>query len=485
MKKDKLLIVFFILVCIFVALILCFVGENVFNFRKPIIESLPVNKNASSIEIPELYLSDEIALENQEVKVEAEGFKLQGEVAYESGENINPKISLGDYAGLTYYSQIDYRWKNNLYTSVNNSSQTIGSSGCGPTCAAMVVSSIKGTITPNRMAEVFVEKGFRTRNNGTYWSAFRWVADYFNIEYKETYRLNDVIDLLNDNYLVVAACNNGLFTTGGHFVTLVGIEGNLIKVYDPYLYSGKFNTSTRRGKATVNGNTVYVTTDNFRNYANYTIFFCFKNSNAGTVPSTANSDLVTVSSYKRYVKVNTSLNVRSGPGVNYSYVKSLYNGNEVTVYEENGNWSKIGNDLWVHSDYLQEPSSSKTGTVNVRTSLNVRSGPGINYSYVKSLYNGNIVTIYETDNGWYKIGNGLWVIDDYITTASSNPSFVGNIKYFKSYPTYIYSNSNLSGIVYTYLPNTKVKILESLGNINKIYVPATGRTGYVSTSVYK
>lgn len=502
MKKDKLLIIFFVLVCVFVASILCFSIENIFTSKETKVESLPKNKNASSIEIPELYLSDEVSLEPQEV--EAEGFKLQGEVAYESGEDYQGSIPLGDYAGLTYYSQIDFRWKNNFYTSVNNSSQTIGSSGCGPTCAAMIVSSITGNITPSKMAEVFVERGFRSSNNGTYWSAFRWIADYFDIEYKETYKLNDVIEMLNNDYLVVAACGNGLFTTGGHFVTLVGIEGNVIKVYDPYLYSGKFNTSTRRGKATVSGNTISVTTDNFRNYANYTIFFCFKNSNAGTVPSTANSDLVTVSPYKRFVKVNTSLNVRSGPGTNYSYIKSLYNGNEVTIYAENGDWSKIGDNLWVHSNYLQEPtfeisrenssqtsykkpqeSSTISGFVKVRTSLNVRSGPGTNYSYIKSLYNGASITIYETKNGWYRIDNGLWVIDDYITISVLTSSSIGNIKYFKSSPTYIYSKSNLTGNIYTYLKNTKIQVLESLENIDKIYVPATGRTGYVKTSVYK
>lgn len=92
---------------------------------------------------------------------------------------------MGQYTGLTYYSQIDTRWKNKMYSSVGNSSQTIGTSGCGPTSAAMVVSSIKGTINPSQMADLFVKYGFRSANNGTYWSAFRWTADVFDINYKE------------------------------------------------------------------------------------------------------------------------------------------------------------------------------------------------------------------------------------------------------------------------------------------------------------
>lgn len=50
-----------------------------------------------------------------------------------------------------------------------------------------------------------------------------------------------------------------------------------MKIYDPYLYNGKFEVSSRRGLATVSGNTVYVSIDNFREYANYQKFFCFKN----------------------------------------------------------------------------------------------------------------------------------------------------------------------------------------------------------------
>ncbi|MGN1270636.1 MAG: hypothetical protein ACI4UX_01395, partial [Clostridia bacterium] len=58
---------------------------------------------------------------------------------------------------------------------------------------------------------------------------------------------------------------------------LTGIDNDTIKVYDPYLYPGKFDTASRRGKATVKGNTVCVTKDNFKKYANARMFYCFKN----------------------------------------------------------------------------------------------------------------------------------------------------------------------------------------------------------------
>lgn len=108
-----------------------------------------IENNASTVEIPELTENEEQTLEVQN-ETEIEGLKEQGELSY-NGDYISENVTLGDYAGLTYYSQVDSRWKNHLYTSVADKSQTIGTSGCGPTSASMVVSSIRGIITPDKM----------------------------------------------------------------------------------------------------------------------------------------------------------------------------------------------------------------------------------------------------------------------------------------------------------------------------------------------
>lgn len=175
----------------------------------------------------------------QEQEVEEEAFKLQGEIAYEGDRARSWNVELGDYKGLTYYSQIDSRWSGKMYSSVGNSSQTIGSSGCGPTSAAMVVTATKGTITPDKMSDLFVQYGYRSSNNGTYWSAFRAIADEFNIGYTETIDIQRALQLLQNNNYVVCSVGNGLFTTGGHFIVLTELNGNTITVYDPYLYARK------------------------------------------------------------------------------------------------------------------------------------------------------------------------------------------------------------------------------------------------------
>lgn len=448
------------------------------------IEELP------STEIIEQSEEDE---KTQEQEVESEIFEEQGEIAYE-GSNEYPQVSLGNYTGLTYYSQIDARWKNHQYSSVSDSSQTIGTSGCGPTSAAMVVTAIKGTITPDRMADLFVDNGYRSASNGTYLSAFHWVADVFDIGYQETYSLDTAVDLLKDNNYLIVSVGNGLFTTGGHLMVITGIDEDTLKIYDPYLYSGKFDTSTRRGKVTVSGNTVYCSVDNFRRYANYTRFFAYKHD--GNVQE--NTGDVTTSTYTRYVKTNSGVgvNVRSGAGTGYSKVGALSDGTSVIVYETSGNWSRIGTNRWVCSDYLVSTytSSNVSNTVGqTRKTKACYLYSNSNLSGTRYTYKAN-TTVTILDNISSSVdkvrvnatGRVAYINTFYYTSSSSTvTNTVGEYKRLKN-KTYLYSKSNLTGTKYTYLPLTQVKIIKNVSSsVDYVYVVKTGRYAYVRNNVYK
>lgn len=347
-------------------------------------------ENASTTEIPTLNETDEQSVEVQET--ESEGFEEQGQVAY-NGSDKTPNISVGQYAGLTYYSQIDSRWSNKMYSSVGDRSQTIGTSGCGPTSSAMVVSSIKGTITPDTMASLYTQYGYRSASQGTYWSAFKWTADVFNIGYSECYRLDDAVARLKDNHYIIVSCNQGLFTYGGHFIVLTGVEGNHIKVYDPYLYNNKFDVSSRRGKAEVRGNTVYVSIDNFRNYANYQKFFCFKNDRTDIKENTTNvvisnsTSSVSNVNYKVRITAQSGLNMRSGASTSYSRIGGYSKNATATILAESNGWGKTDKGGWIKLSYTIRLSSSTTkitgyttGTYKVNCNkLNVRTGPSTKY----------------------------------------------------------------------------------------------------------
>ena len=130
-------------------IIMCAVLIAVFGFsddkelQKKVVEDITdtvkevTTYEMSTEEIKELPTSEIIEQTEEEEKivsaeqeVEDEGFELQGEIAYEGDKARSWNVELGDYKGLTYYSQIDTRWKNHLYTSIGDSSQTIGTSGC-------------------------------------------------------------------------------------------------------------------------------------------------------------------------------------------------------------------------------------------------------------------------------------------------------------------------------------------------------------------
>lgn len=456
MKKIIILVIIIVLVIIAAVFGITFTGKDINEITDGVETAINAINSACTTEIPKLTEEDEQVLEVQEVNLEAEGFERQGEIAY-NGSSKTPNVQLGPYQGLTYYNQADSRWAYHMYSAIGDSSQTMMTSGCGPTAAAMVVSSIRGTITPDVMGDLFVEYGFRSTNNGTYFSAMKWTADVFDIEYQETYSLDTVVNLVKNNYYVIASCNEGLFTYGGHFIVIVGIDGNTLKIYDPYLYSGKFDVSSRRGKATVEGNTVYVTINNFREYANTTKYYCYLNNrddikeNNSDVTINENIDS-TVEKVNYQVKVNTSsgLNIRSGASSNYKVVGGYINGTIVTITAEKSNWGKTNNG-WICLDYTNKLSNTSsslntssgnnmqdttytTGRYEVTaTILTVRTGPGINYSWKKysqftsnaqvqilrkcgyranGLADGVQCDVSEVSGNWGKIPSG-WICLDY------------------------------------------------------------------------
>ena len=451
MEKDNKYkaILSIIMMCIILFVVYAFSDDK--ELQKDVVEKITdtvtdmaINESTTRIEnVTEL---DEQIVEVQET--ESEGFKEQGQVAYEGSEKA-PNVEVGKYAGLTYYSQIDSRWSNKMYSSVGDRSQTIGTSGCGPTSSAMVVSSIKGTITPDTMARLYTQYGYRSANQGTYWSAFKWTADVFNIGYSECYRLDDAVAKLKDNHYIIVSCNQGLFTYGGHFIVLTGIEGDYIKVYDPYLYNGKFDVASRRGKAEVKGNTVYVSIDNFRNYANYKKFFCFKNDRTDIKENDSNivyvKPISSVSNvdYKVRITANNGLNIRAGANTSYKRIGGYSKNQVATILAESNGWGKTDKGGWIKLAYTIKLSSSttkvtgyRTGTYKVNAStLNVRTGPGTKYKikgykqltanaryqnkklgnqYTNGLKRGVVTTVTRVQNGFGLTPSG-WISLNYCT----------------------------------------------------------------------
>lgn len=313
--------------------------------------------------------SDEITLENEQA-IEQDAVVEQENISYDGTNTGNGSKLLGDPTGPICYLQLDSRWGSLPYTSCGDKSQTIKSSGCGPTSAAMVVSASKGAILPSTMAKLFVDNGYRTKNNGTAWSCWSFVADYFNFkEYHSTSSFTTMKKYLKQDknkdgvsdYFVVASCGNGLFTSSGHYIVLFADVNNVITVHDPYYYYGKFNTASRKAAGVkMKGNVAKVSESSFKKYGNIKNYWIF--SNDYVKPSVAKPKNTSTTKKTMYVtNVSTSLNVRKGPSTKYTVVGSLKNKDKVTVYKTKNGWSRIGTDRWVLSSYLtsKAPTAAK------------------------------------------------------------------------------------------------------------------------------
>lgn len=133
------------------------------------------------------------------------------------------------------YEQTDARWRNIMYSSRGDKNQTIGTSGCGPTCAAMVISEIKGyPVYPTDCCKWSEKHGYRTDNNGTSWSYFVPQFAAYDIQCNGyTGDVNAALSALKDGKMVIALATKGLWTSSGHFILAYCVKGNKVYINDP------------------------------------------------------------------------------------------------------------------------------------------------------------------------------------------------------------------------------------------------------------
>ena len=132
------------------------------------------------------------------------------------------------------YEQTDSRWRNIMYSSIGNRADTIGNSGCGPTCAAMVVATLRNNgVTPPAAAKWAVDHGYLSAHDGTYWSFFAQYLGLFRIPCTQTNSVEMAIAALKKDYMVITSVGKGIWTTGGHFILAYGIKGDKVLVHDP------------------------------------------------------------------------------------------------------------------------------------------------------------------------------------------------------------------------------------------------------------
>ncbi|MGV1077123.1 SH3 domain-containing protein [Clostridium perfringens] len=205
------------------------------------------------------------------------------------------------------------------------------------------------------------------------------------------------------------------------------------------------------------------------------------------------------------VKVNSALNMRSGPGSNYGVIGTLRNNDEVEIIKEVDGWYEIkfnGKSGYVSSQYIkvvdnesneEKPSVSlnKQGVVKVNSALNMRSGPGSNYGVIGTLCNNDEVEIIKEVDGWYEIkfnGKSGYVSSQYIKVVDNEsneekPSVSlnkqGVVKVNSALNMRSGPGSNY-GVIGTLRNNDKVEIIKEVDGWYEIKF--NGKVGYASKS---
>ena len=141
------------------------------------------------------------------------------------------------------YLQTDARWKAKPYR-VTGEQSTIGSAGCGPTCAAMVISTLTGkTVTPVDTCAWSMKHGYKALNQGTYYSYFVPQLKAYGIQCKQMLGsriLNQpqhpiheqVKQYLAQGYYAIALMGPVTWTKSGHFVLVWGWDTK-VRICDP------------------------------------------------------------------------------------------------------------------------------------------------------------------------------------------------------------------------------------------------------------
>ncbi|CEN82506.1 mannosyl-glycoprotein endo-beta-N-acetylglucosamidase [[Clostridium] sordellii] len=207
----------------------------------------------------------------------------------------------------------------------------------------------------------------------------------------------------------------------------------------------------------------------------------------------------------------TSLNVRSGPSTDSSFLFSIKKNDKVTILKSENGWYKIstanGHEGWASSEYISTNTSdtnqqSNKKVVNV-DNLNMRNGASTSYRVIMKLNKGTVIEIISESNGWTKIkhdGRIGFVASKYLSPIENNnqttkpeqqPNVpvqpqvsVGKTKVVVATSLNVRSGPSTGNSVIGSLKNNeKVEVISESNGWSKIKY--NGKEGYVSSTYLK
>lgn len=263
---------------------------------------------------------------------------------------------------MYYYNQLDY--SNEQYNKPDGTKTNLAIAGCGPAAACIAINNACGKelYTVTQLRDLAQSSGARISNGTDIDKLLRAICKaHPEFSFKATQLNKELLAHLKNGGMAII--NQGdaynVFSTAGHFVVAVQLFGtDVVDVYDPQLYDGKYSIAPRPSRielATVYGARVKIdevskaTQD--RNPCYWLISYDKPKEPAHKVSYTVG----------RTYTLQTDLKIRTGAGTNYAQMKRsqltadaqqnslnetmavLKKGTKVTVQEIK--W--IGEDAWL------------------------------------------------------------------------------------------------------------------------------------------
>lgn len=156
------------------------------------------------------------------------------EASDEPSESLSGERALGSEDGFVYYRQ---DWSE--YKDVPYGNKTLGGYGCGPTNMAMIISSLTGErVSPVTLARYAEQNGMFVNGAGTAYAFITSVADRYGLKVTTCARSDSatLTSALRDGKLALTVMGPGIFSRGGHFLTLRGAADGGILIADSISY---------------------------------------------------------------------------------------------------------------------------------------------------------------------------------------------------------------------------------------------------------
>ena len=261
------------------------------------------------------------------------------------------------------FLQSDSKWANIPYCVEGKEKSTIKSAGCGPTCAAMVISSLtEYYVTPSTTCEWSMKNGFKAFNQGTYYTYFTpQLAEYgikcirlntTNVYHNPNNSVhNTALELLKNGNWLICCMGPGIWTKGGHFILVYKYTDGTIYVNDPA------SASSSRTKNTW---------DNLKNEVKY-YFAITVTGNNGNVDK---DEIKEPEDLYWGICTGDNVRIRRGKSVSTSIVGKANKGDGLTCSpsESDGVWIKVyhaGLNVsgYMHSKYIQKETNTEVTKV--------------------------------------------------------------------------------------------------------------------------